>query len=163
MVHSAAMRNFNLLNSALIWLILLAIPTQGFAAAVAVYCGLGHQGAGAASIRHDAHGVAKPAAEHASTARLQPPRHAGHEHAQVASSEESFSASAMQAVAVQTDLPPKSTCSACADCSSGAAIMISVVKSSSGQGSPAPASWAPAPRHTFLTDGPERPPRPILA
>ena len=140
-----------ILRSLIVWLVLLAVPFQGFATAAMLGCGSGH-GAPAT--------LAAPAAAQMHTAVLRtaqagPHDMSGHDHATLAHSDHD-----------QQNAPGHGNahaCSACSACSIGAAIAPA--------GLPALAVHAaPLPSVRF-TDGhvpsvhlalPERPPRPLL-
>ena len=109
------------IRNALIWLMMLAIPMQGVAAATMVYCGLDHQGAGTESSLHARH-----AGDLASG-------HDANQHHTATSQGGAGVASAVvdsnAAFEAGLDLSPKIKCSVCADCSSGLAITSSMVNS----------------------------------
>ena len=148
-----------LMRSLLIWLLVLALPAQGFAVAAMVGCGLRHQAAvgagGAAQVPHphphDAAGRAAHDFHHA--ALPAPTGDAGD-----ASASSGPAPDATAAVAADSH-----KCSACASCCSAGAILNTVPSV------PMPefatlvfADWvvSVAP---FAVDGPDRPPRRILA
>ena len=150
----------NSLRTCLICLMMLAIPTQGIAAAAMVYCGLVYQQDGSASVLHAGHGAATTVSDVSAGRPPQQSAHESHEHAShhtsVADSGEDI------AFFSDTDMPdllPKLTCSVCADCSSSVVIASFARQASSHQASPAPLLWVPASPVSFLTGGPERPPR----
>ena len=122
----------------LMWLLLLALPLQGYAAATTLNCGAGHHpmSAAVASVaipvasgepRHVHHGdTTDPAAS------------AGHHHA---------------------DGTSKSKCSACATCCVGAALPATALVFVDAVPDRAPTRFFSIGPIGFLTDGPDRPPR----
>ena len=133
-----------LMRSLLIWLLVLALPAQSVAVAAMVGCGLGHQAAvvaGGAAQVPQAHAHPHP-----------------HPHDADASASSGPAADATAAVAADGH-----KCSACAACCSAGAILNTVPSV------PMPefaalvfADWA-ASVAPFAVDGPDRPPRSILA
>ena len=142
-----------------VWLLTLALPVQGFAAAAMLHCAGGHHDSAAAVTAgvHD---------------------HAMHMHASVAVSgtpemASSYDESASRAASVETDRTPSpaatkhpkvvlSKCSACAVCCAVAYLPTAVLAFPPSVPAEMPAtveSQAPA---AFFTDGPDRPPRLFL-
>lgn len=120
----------------LVWLIALALPVQGVAGVTMLHCAPSHHPAQAAPHHHHAAQGAAPA-------------HAGH--------------GASMAHAHQA--ADKGGCSACAACCAGAALAVpatppALVLQDARQ--PVLAAVGPPPA-AFITGGPERPPRPVLA
>lgn len=140
------------MRTLLLWLLVLALPAQGAMAATMVFCGPGQHGvASAATVSHDGH--AKH--EHSDHSAQAP----GHDAFGDASKTESLGAKTTDGF-FHADAQK---CSACASCCSAAAIL--------GTGLSVPASQ-PAPTlfvavvptvETFAADGPDRPPRHLLA
>ena len=145
------------------WLLALAVPVQGFAAASMLRCGPGHHdtvsGHSHADADHDHDGHPHDDAMGAVPDEAQDEAHA---HADdiggdVVSSDQDA------APAHGLDKAKTGSCSACASCCTATALLS---KALTFEASPAPESFQPlAPRSvaTFLTEGPERPPRSILA
>ncbi len=139
------------LRSALFWLLILAIPAQGYAASTMLFCGLGQPQTAATAHDHGSmHGHDHAAATQA--------------HDEAAFSIDQTSASAD---ATQADQAPShfagGKCSVCASCSHGVAMTAS---SRAVDLEPAPEGIVASDFtqvFAFLTDGPERPPRSILA
>ena len=152
-----------LMRSLLIWLLVLALPAQGVAVAAMVGCGLRHQAAvvagGAAQVPHaHPHSHSHDAAGRAA--------HDFHHAAVPAPTGDAGDASASSGpapdatVAVAADVHK---CSACASCCSASAILNTVPSV------PMPefaalvfADWVVS-VDPFAVDGPDRPPRNILA
>jgi hypothetical protein len=142
---------FRRLRVALIWLLVAALPVQAFAAASMATCGLGHGLDSAPSVRHDgvvafASVTAMPAMHHhvhAFASGAPQISHAGHGAAHAKSA--------------------ASKCSVCASCCTSLAIAPSfhVFEAVPQTEFFAPLGSVGSP--TFLTAGPERPPRPFLA
>ena len=140
---------------AVMWLLALAVPAQGFAAASMLYCGPGHHGmvSGQARADHDhdaqAHdGAAAADADDADDAD---------EHVDVASSD------AEAAPAHGVHKSKTGSCSACASCCTVTAPPSAVA---AFEAVPAPDVFqplAPPGVAAFLTGGPQRPPRSFLA
>ena len=138
-----------LIRTLLIWLLVVAVPAQGAAAATMAFCGPNHHGSGAAAQMH----VAAPGehAHHGVDAA------ADHAHPQVAAqADEDPSASA-------TDHANKQKCSACAACCSVGAILGSVLTVPAPVFSPTVFAAVAPSVDTFAAGGPDRPPRIVLA
>jgi hypothetical protein len=148
------------LRTALMWLLLLALPLQGFAAATMLTCGPNHHRlpvhAAAASVHDHGHDHGNGNGQHHAHA---------HEHAPAPAQ-----ADAEAAVDVAADRAPsshamdqgaksKSKCSACAACCIGAALPAAALVFAPFDAATAPVGSAPASRVGFFTDGPDRPPR----
>lgn len=129
----------SLVRTLLIWLIVMAVPAQGAAAVNMAFCGPTHHGSSAAV-----------AGQPSETANLD-------HHAATALDPSTASLEPAQQVAAHD------TCSACASCCLGGAIP------SAGLAVPASAvastvfSALMATVDAFATDGPDRPPRLVLA
>lgn len=140
-----------LIRTLLIWLLLLAVPAQGVAAATMAFCGPNHHGGGAAAQMnvaapggHAHHGV-DDAADH-----LHP----------AAQADENPSASAASGKVVDAT---KHKCSVCASCCSVGAILSSVLAVPAPAATPTVFSAVVPSVGTFAADGPDRPPRFDLA
>ncbi|MDP1900347.1 MAG: hypothetical protein Q8K96_07820 [Rubrivivax sp.] len=118
-----------------VWILALAIPAQGLAAAAMVHCGASHE---------RMHGGA-------AQAQAQAAESLHHEHAGASTPTDKF-----------TDLA-QYKCGACGSCCPAAAMpafLLTVPESKPV------AQWDALPLHGrigFVTDGPDRPPRPVLA
>ncbi|HPO20435.1 MAG TPA: hypothetical protein PLO07_14685 [Rubrivivax sp.] len=136
----------------LIWLLALALPAQGVIAATMVFCGPNHHDrASAAAVAHDVDAAHQPqdaaAHSHQAATDAQPKNTASDETA----ASGKFTQSAMQ------------KCSVCASCCSAAAIHDTVPKLPVLEPMAADfAALAPA-VEPFASDGPDRPPRHLLA
>ena len=137
------------------WLLVLALPLQGCAAATMAACGAAH------------HGAVRVA-------------HGGHEHASHAHAADAIDASASidHAAAAHAVAPHDGStagshatehaqglgkCSACAACCTVAFLPTAVIAFNTPQAGAVLATVEPAARVGFFTDGPERPPRSFLA
>jgi hypothetical protein len=149
-----------MLRAAMIWMVVLAIPTQGIAAATLLHCGPGHdlQGPSSASaVEHVDH------AKHAGRSGMEK-----HHHPSAHTAGHSADASAAQPH--HDDKPDavyaeraKYKCSMCAQCCIGAALLYTAPVFALMQGTePAPTA-VPAAAQGFITEAPERPPRHLLA
>ena len=135
---------------AVMWLLALAVPAQGFAAASMLNCGLGHHGTVSGQVRadhhHDAHGHDGAAAADADEA-----------------GEKVASSDAEAAPAHGLHKNKTRSCSACASCCTAAAPPSAVP---TFEAVPAPDVFQPLTSPgvaAFLTSGPQRPPRSLLA
>jgi len=145
-----------LIRTLFIWLLVLAVPVQGAAAATMAFCSPSHHGGAAAEQMQSvgpadhAHHIASAASEHA--------------HHQVAASFDEVSA------APADSTPPsafsqasKHKCSACASCCSLGAILNAVLAVPTPAFSPTVFSTVVPSVDAFAADGPDRPPRHVLA
>ena len=119
------------------WLMLLALPLQGYAAAVALHCGQ-QQPQGAAQHASDLDASGAPGAA------VAPACHGG-------------------APAHPAGKLSKLKCSACAACCVGAALPASALTFASFAPVTLPVLAVPASIVGFFTDGPDRPPRLFLS
>ena len=133
------------LRTVLVWLLVLALPAQGAIAATMVFCGPDHHDR-AAAVATAAHEDGAAHAHHA----------ASDKHAEEPTSNEA-------AAPDETAQPGMQKCSVCASCCSAAAIHDTVPKLPALE--PMAAHFAAlAPTiEPFAADGPDRPPRHILA
>lgn len=149
------------------WLLALAVPVQGFAAASMLRCGPGHHGtvSGHSHADHDHDGHPHDDAMGAGSVEAQDEAHA---HADdigggVTTSNPGDPSDLDAAPAHGLDKVKTGSCSACASCCTATALLS---KALTFGASPAPESFQPLALRsvaTFLTEGPERPPRSILA
>lgn len=133
------------------WLLLLALPSQGFAAATMINCGPNHHRMASAV-------MAEMPATH---------QHAGagpHQHSMEAVGDHHDSVSNFSdAPSVHhLDKLMKFKCSACAACCMGAAMPTAAVTFKAFPPAIAPDSIVPITHVGFVTDGPDRPPRILL-
>jgi hypothetical protein len=142
------------LRIAVMWLLALALPLQGYAAATMLHCGASHHRVAGAHAHDDA------ASRH---------DHAGHHHDGNSTAASDASTAALHLHhhgsdgAGEFDKLSKHKCSLCASCCTSAVLPSSAVTFSTD--SPV-ALVSPCLSRTvaaFFTDGPERPPRSLLA
>ena len=145
-----------LIRALLIWLLVLAVPAQGAAAATMAFCGPNYHGASAssqvlpaASAQHAHHGGAQGTA---------------HQHPDLAALADGHSSFVTQSAA-STDAGDavQQKCSACASCCSVGAILSSVLAVSAPVFTPTVFSAVVPSVDTLAADGPDRPPRIVLA
>jgi hypothetical protein len=144
-----------LIRTLLIWLLVLAVPAQGAAAATMTFCGPDHHGGGAAATQQ-----AAPAAHahHGSDAD------SAHEHVDIAGqADEETSAAASSAASAKSGHASQSKCSACASCCSFGAILSTVLAVPAPVVAPTVFCAVVPSVDTFAADGPDRPPRIVLA
>ncbi len=145
-----------LIRTLLIWLLVLAVPAQGAAAATMASCGPNHHSGLVATLmepagpadhaHHD--GIAATDHEHPPTAAL---------------ADEDSSAAAVSVGSAKGSDASKHKCSTCASCCSASAILSSVLTVPAPVLTPTVFS-AVVPRvDTLAADGPDRPPRIVLA
>ena len=145
-----------LIRALLIWLLVLAVPAQGVAAATMAFCGPNHHGGGAA-------------AQMRATAPANHGHHDGtvaseHEHPQASAvADEASSASTAAVASAKVSDASKHKCSACASCCSVGAILSSVLAVPAPVFTPTVFSVVVPSVDTFAADGPDRPPRMVLA
>lgn len=141
-----------LVRTVLIWLLVLALPVQGAAAATMAFCGPDHHGGGHSVVQpgstaavHAHHGDALAAHEH----------HADRS-ADVASTDDVSGVATGGQAAQQT-------CSACASCCSLGAMLTEAPVVPVTDLSPMVFTTVVPTVGAFAADGPERPPRNALA
>lgn len=145
-----------LIRALLIWLLVLAVPAQGTAVATMAFCGPNHHGGGAAARMQ----AAAPAdhTHHDGAAATD------HEHPQAAAqADENLSASAASVASAKVSHSSKHKCSACASCCSIGAILSSLLAVPVPIFTPTVFSAVVPSVDTFAADGPDRPPRIVLA
>jgi hypothetical protein len=139
-----------------IWLLVLAVPVQGAAAATMAFCGPNHHG-GSASVQQQSATPAEHAHHGASAATA-------HEHDKVAASVDDVSAASVDSAASPVfSKASTQKCSACASCCSLGAILNSVLAVPEPIFSPTVFSTVVPSVDAFAADGPDRPPRYVLA
>ncbi len=144
------------IRALLMWLLVLAVPAQGAAVATMAFCGPNHHSAGAAAQMQPA-GPANHA-HHDGIAATK------HEHPQTAApADEDSSASAVSAASAKVSDASKHKCSACASCCSVGAILSSVLAVPAPVFTPTVFSAVVPSVDTLAADGPDRPPRIVLA
>jgi hypothetical protein len=158
-----------IVRTALIWLLAIALPVQGAAAATMLSCGPGHHGAAAGAHAHadDPPGMSShhthngdEAGDHASSHAHPHGSMAGHHGGDAATSHD-----------LSVDPSPDGSpvhktagkCSACASCCTVAVLPTSVWPMGSSQAVDRVVPQLVAQTAVFMTGGPERPPRTFLA
>jgi hypothetical protein len=149
-----------LIRTTLIWLMAIALPVQGAAAATMLACGPGHHGAAAA--HSHAGGDTVHVHADATEPHIHPEGHAApgkadSPHHELTSGSESASADG-------NDVHKAAgKCSACASCCTVAVLPTSVLPIGSAPAVDRVVAFFQAQAAVFMTGGPERPPRTILA
>jgi hypothetical protein len=138
------------LRFALMWLLLLALPIQGYAAATMLHCGPNHPRSPAA-----APSAAAESPLHSA--------HAGHHHAlpeaDLSMASVTLDIGDETASAHQLNQLSEFKCSACAACCMGAALPAAALMFASFAPATAPSFFVCVEPVGFFTDGPDRPPR----
>jgi hypothetical protein len=148
-----------LIRTLLSWLLVLAVPAQGAAAATMAFCGPDHHG-GAPAIHSHEGTAAAPAPHHHGEAAS---GHAGTgKHTMPAQAHDDGSASGPAATATQLPDVDQQKCSACASCCSVGAIVSTVVTIAVPAGSPTVFDAVVPTVDPFAVGGPDRPPRIVL-
>lgn len=141
-----------MVRTLLIWLLALALPVQGVIAATMVLCGPNHHDqASTVEVTHHADAVHQP---HDSPA---------HPHDAIADTLAEDTASAESAPADKFTQAAIQKCSVCASCCSAAAIHDTVPKLPVLEPMAADFPTLASAVEPFATDGPDRPPRHLLA
>ena len=141
-----------MVRTLLIWLLALALPAQGVIAATMVFCGAGHHGSDSAvAMSHEAAAVhqSHDHAEHAHDVIAE--AHAENKASDEGLTTDKFAQSSMQ------------KCSVCAACCSAAAIHDMVAKVPMPEAVAADFADVVPAVEPFAADGPDRPPRHVLA
>ena len=141
------------LRTAFVWLVLFALPLQGYAAATMLHCELNHHQMVAAALDESSgmHAHAMQGDHHAAG-------DAGTDAVTAAAGGGDDGASLDH-----LDKLSKAKCSACAACCVGAALPTAALEFAPVAGAVAPTTFVPASRVGFYTDSPDRPPRLLLA
>lgn len=145
-----------LVRTLLVWLLVLAVPAQGAAAVTMAFCGPNHHGGSAANSAAQA-GSAEHANHH--SAGQSAPGH----HDMAAQADEVDAASASPAASSQGSQAVKQKCSACASCCSLGAILSPLLAVPAPAVTPTVFSAVVPTVSAFAADGPDRPPRIVLA
>ena len=142
-------------RTALMWLLVAVIPVQGLAAGMMVSCGPNHARMAQMS-DHLQHEVAEGAAHHHET---------GPASADVGDAQPSQESLSELSAGSESPLDKiaKFKCSACAACCTATAIPTSVYTFDACESTSLQASVLMSMAPVFLTEGPERPPRFLLA
>ena len=136
------------------WLLLLALPLQGFAAATMINCGPNHHQMFAASV-----GVATESHEHAINGHHQHGADAAGDMRAATADDGEHGPSSVHHLNRLT----KFKCSACAACCMGAAMPTAALAIASFPPAMNTATFVSTPHADFLSDGLDRPPRLLLA
>ena len=140
----------------LIWSLLLAVPVQGMAAATMAVCGPSHHASAASA--QPGHGASGVHAHHSGDAPS-----AQHHHGATPQAETADAAPAGAAATPPLTQADDQKCSACASCCSFSAVPSAAIDVPVPAISPTRFS-AVVPRiDAFAADGPDRPPRTVLA
>ena len=136
---------------AVLWILAAAIPAQGFAAVTVHRCAASHQRSAAQSAFVHADSVA-----HA---------HASHHHAGATASDPHDGDGSVKAVKAKDSAQSlsKGSCSLCATCCTAAALPATIVAFDATAFVEPLSAAVVSSVAVFLTDGPERPPRFLLA
>lgn len=141
-----------LIRTLLIWLLMLAIPAQGVAAATMAFCGPNHHGA-AAGIAEQAAAVHQAHGDHEATAAHEPPRVDAD-----APAADDFSGSAK----AKNHLTDQHKCNVCGACCSTGALMSALPTLPTTDAALTSFTSVEACIDPFAADGPDRPPRNLL-
>lgn len=147
----------SLIRLLLIWLLVLAVPAQGAAAATMALCGPNHHTVGTA-MQHPA-----PAADH--TAHVGGSHLTGEQSAQALhlSPNDHASVPASEEAVAKVSAADKHKCSACASCCSAGAMPFAELSVPAAGVTPTLFADVAVAVDPFSSDGPDRPPRPALA
>jgi hypothetical protein len=151
-----------ILRIALLWLLAVALPAQGIAAATMSHCGPDHRGAVPTGVHaghsHD-HGATLAMRSHQHQHDQGTPVHAhGGDDVTGATTGDHQAAKAFTLQKVS-----KASCSACASCCAGAALPSAIATFEASPAHDGVVAWLPRAVPAFFTDGPDRPPRTVLA
>ena len=159
-----------LLRTVLIWLVALAVPAQGMAAATMMHCGAGHHLAQAAQakaqplpdapqaahVEHTGHGHTSPVASELGSA--------GESGTNATSPDATDTAQADKAAdPVKVAKATSHKCSACASCCAGLALPSTAVMPPATDPAREVTALSPSWAASVVIDGPERPPRILRA
>jgi hypothetical protein len=153
MLHYTA-RMRRLFRAALLWLIALAIPMQGMAAATMLSCGPGHH-----RMMTNQSTSASAAHDHAAHGHVAPATAQEDESSQEVGSDSRDAGYVGTSSAKDLNQLTKFKCSACAACCMTTALLPSIVGFALPEKTAIFTSFATVSFAPFLTDGLERPPR----
>ena len=147
-----------LIRTLLVWLLALAVPAQGATAATMALCGPIHQGqrSSVASVDHHLHGRHQPVQHQ----HGQADRSAGADGGRATSAVDGAAPSGPAQPSPHTD---NHKCSACAVCCTVTALPSALPTLPAVEPSTARFAAVVIAVEAFAADGPERPPRPLLA
>lgn len=143
-----------LIRALLIWLLALAVPAQGATAVTMAFCGPNHHGDGAAaqiqpdSIEAHSHIGVEAKTGHGATATM---------------ADEDGHAAAPSVAPVKATQADTHKCSACASCCSVSALLNTVLSVPAPELTTTVFAAVVTTVDAFATDGPDRPPRIVLA
>ncbi len=143
-----------LIRTLLIWLLVLAVPAQGAAATTMAFCGPDHSGAAGT------HGEQMTPSGHAHPQFAAQGIRGSHDRASAHEDSVDAGRSAAPVKGVHGD---KQKCSACASCCSIGAILNSVLDVPAPDLTPTTFAVVVPTVDAFAVDGPDRPPRIVLA
>lgn len=143
-----------LIRTLLIWLLVLAVPAQGAAAATMAFCGPNHHGGESTSAPLDLSSNASEHSHHGDAAPV-------HEVDAEASADAVIADDS--SVIVKASHAAKQKCSACASCCSLGAILTTVPVIPVADSAPTVFATVVPTVDAFAADGPDRPPRIVLA
>ena len=146
-----------LVRTLLIWLLVLAVPAQGAAAVTMAVCGPNHAGVSAA-----AQSPSVASIERVHHGRIPSSTHVHRDRAAQAIEDATASADATTSTKVGGDVS-QHTCSACASCCSAAAILSMVLAVPAAAYTSTLFSAVVPGVDTYAAEGPDRPPRIVLA
>ena len=129
-----------LFRTALIWLLMLAVPAQSIAAATMVFCGPGHHGGATAGM-------------------AQPGEHDAHAHHDRVSHADGHHAASGPSTHEESGAPAAKKCSACASCCSIGAMPSPLLTVPAVALAPTVFSTVVIGVEPFAANGPDRPPR----
>ncbi len=142
-----------LIRTILVWLLVLAVPAQGAAAATKAFCGPNHSGAAGT------HGEQVAPAELAHPQADVQGTRGSHDKAPAHEDSADAGSSPAPSKGAHSD---KQKCSACASCCSVGAILNSVLDVPAPDLTPTTFSVVVPSIDAFAVDGPDRPPRVLL-
>lgn len=164
-----------------VWLVVLALPLQGWAAATMLHCGSGHapghpsshsgsRGAGdrgGHAVHHHAAGHGAHAVQHAHAAHdphdPHDLNHAGGSHDEHRAQHSHAAAGAAGELGMDDHAAAAHKCSACAACCLGVGLPASTPRLDVIAASQPPVACVAEPALSYIASGPERPPRSFLA
>ena len=142
----------SLVRTLLIWLVVLALPVQGAAAATMAFCGPGHHGGESAGAE-----LSVAAAQHS---------HHGNElarHDLVADAMAEIGSTDDRSAVAKVSQVTTHKCSACASCCSMGAFLTKLPLVAAADPAPTVFSTVAPPVCAVAADGPDRPPRNVRA
>ena len=151
---------FKAVRILVIWLLTFALPVQGFAAVTMLHCAGGHHDS-ASSVATDGHDHAMHVRASDAIGEMSDMAYSYHESAPRGASVQTDKSSSPAATAHPKTVLSK--CSACAVCCSVAYLPTAVLAFPPSMPAEMPSTFESQAPAAFFTDGPDRPPRLILA